>query len=303
MRVGIKAGPANWQKILPQVEPECCEIWFRIDWKKRYIPLFKYLNKRKIPFGLHFWAMIDNKYFPDMLCLKKGLGEKTFQLIKETIDIASIWQAEYVNFHPESYHLNLLDLDKHQIKTLNPDEPIDKEKSFQQLLFYLKKIKKYSEKKGVTPFLETVPKYMPSDFKNLDKGRRKVAKSEGLETEKFFELAELNYPVCLDLGHTIGQLISNDKEQLFSYLYTTTKKLKPVIGLIHVTTNKAPFNGTDSHNGVLEKDFNQGVVPDKKQLIKLLSLFKDKDVCLIPEPRIEDMVENHRVLKEIVKKI
>jgi len=303
MKTGIKVGPSDWKEVLEKSKAKYCEVWFRLDWEEKYTSLFDYLNKNKINFGLHFWAMVDNKYFPNLLGLHQDIAEKTFNMIKQTIDIAKKWQAVYVNFHPESYRLNLLDLNNEKIKTLNPDESINKKKSFDQLLFYLKKIKKYADRKEVIPFIETVPKYMPSDFKDIKIGRLKPQKSEGLETEKFFQLTGLGYPICFDIGHTIGQFITNNRDELFKYLLRAAKKMLPSIGLIHVTTNVSPFNGVDSHNGVLDEDFKQGVLPNKVQLIKLFSLFKDKDVWLIPEPPTGKMVENYLALEEIVKEV
>ncbi len=300
MKVGIKVGPTGWQKILSKTKPDCCEIWFRLDWYKQYLSLFKYLNKQKIPFGLHFWATVDGKYFPNLLGLHDQIAEKTFLLIKQTIDIANKWQASYVNFHPESYRLNLLDLDKKTITTLNPNELIDRKKSFKQLLFYLKKIRNYTNKKKVIPFLETVPKYVPANFHEVKKGRANPQHSEGLETEKFFELSKSGYPICFDIGHTTAQCIINDRKKLFNYLMNAVKKMMPTIGLVHITTTIPPFEGTDSHNGILEKDFKKNIFPNKKQFIQFLSLFKDKDVWLIPEPQKEEMAANFFSLKKIV---
>ena len=204
MKIGVKIGPQNWQEILERSQAKYCEVWFRLDWKGRYIPLFKYLRKNKIFFGLHFWATVDKKYFPCLLTLERKMAQKTFKLLKQALDIAGEWRASYLNFHPEAYHLNLLDLDKQTIRTVNPNKPIDKEKSFDQLLYYLEKIKTYAKEKNVIPLIETVPKYMPSDVKDQKQGRLKVQKSEGLETKKFFKLAEKGYPICLDLGHTMA---------------------------------------------------------------------------------------------------
>jgi len=303
MKAGIKVGFGDGIQILKKSQAKYCEVWFRLDWEKKYTPLFEYCRENQVNFGLHFWATIDNKYFPNLLGLHGQIAKKTYGLIKKTIDIASHWGARYVNFHPESYRLNLLDLDKGKIKTLNLDEPIDREKSFDQLVFYLKKIKKYADTKGVIPFLETVPKCAVADFKDLKKGRLTPQACEGLETERFFQLGKMGFPICLDIGHTLGQLITEDKERLFNYLFSASQKMLDYIGLIHVTTNVFPFNGTDSHNGILEKDFRDGVVPNKEQLMKLLSLFKDKNVWLIPEPYEKKMIENYFALGEIVKGI
>ncbi len=303
MQVGIKVGPDDWQKKLDQTDPDCSEIWFRLDWYEKYQEMFKYLNKKEIPFGLHFWATVDEKYFPCLLYTKRDIAEKSYQKILKTIDIASKHNAEYVNFHPEAYRLTKLDLDKKTIKVVDEKEPIDRKKSFEQFLFYLNKIQKYAKQKKVIPYVETVPKYMPEQFKNIRVGRLSPLKSEGMETDKYIRLAEKNYPICLDFGHTIAQLITDDKKEVFKYLYNTAKKIKPSIGLIHITTTVPPFNGTDCHHGILEADFKAGALPNKKQLIKLLKLFKDKDVWLIPEPQYEKLIENTLELKELLKQI
>ncbi|PIS09566.1 hypothetical protein COT75_00805 [Candidatus Beckwithbacteria bacterium CG10_big_fil_rev_8_21_14_0_10_34_10] len=303
MNPGIKIGPEDGIEKLKKSQAKYCEIWFRLDWEDKYIKLFQYLQKNKINFGLHFWATIDNKYFPDFLCLEPGLAQKTLKLLKKTIDIASKYNAYYVNFHPESYRLAKLDLDNSKIKVVNPKLKINKEKTFNQFLRYLEKINKYAKKKGIIPFLETVPKFMPSDFKNFKKGRLKPQLSEGLETEKFIQLTKKNYPICLDLGHTQAQVVSDNRKKIFNHLYQSAKQMKDQIGLIHVTTNIPPFNGTDSHNGILEKDFEKGALPNKKQLKKILSIFKNKDIWLIPEPPHKEMIENFKELKKIVDKI
>lgn len=303
MKIGIKIGPKNWKKALSETKAKYCEVWFRLNRVKEYTPLFECLNKNKISFGLHFWAMIQGKYLPSLLYSKNDIAAETFRAIKKTINIASQWRATYVNFHPDSYRLTVLDLDNLVIKTLDSNELIERKKSFDQLLYYLQNIRIYADKKRVISFSETVPKFLPSDPENVKTGRLNIQKSEGLETERFFKLAKLGYPVCFDIGHTTGQLITNDRKKLFDYLYTSAKKMLPGIGLVHVTTTIPPFNGTDSHNGILKKDFKKGVLPDRRQLIKLLSLFKRKDVWLIPEPEIGDMAKNYFELKELVKKI
>jgi len=302
MYPGIKVGPDDGIEILKKTGAKYVEVWFRLDWQEKYLSLFKYLRQKKINFGLHFWAIIKEKYAPNLLSADPEIADQTYRLIKQTIDIASASQAYYVNFHPESYNDALLDLDQGKIKVIS-QKSFDKRQSFASFLEHLKKIKQYALKKKVVSFLETVPKFMPADIQNMSQGRLRPQKAWGLETEKFFQLAQMNYPLCLDFGHTMGQLITDNSKELFNYLYHSAQKLKKAVGLIHVTTNAPPFNGTDSHNGILEKDFQQGAVPDRKQLIKLLSLFKDTDVWLIPEPQKGKMIANHYALKKIVSSL
>lgn len=290
---GVKFGHQNFRPVLEATKARYAEVWFRLDWREKYQELFNYLNAHKINFGLHFWDMVGGKYFPSLLVEDQVVVKETYLKICETLKIASRIGASYVNFHPESYRLNLLDLDKLTIKTLNPNQTIDKEKSFHQLVFYLEKIRLLGQKLGVIPYLETVPRYAPTNFSEENEDRIHLQKSEGLETEKFIKLAEAGFPICLDIGHTLSQKESQDNQVLFNYLFASAKKMLPAIGLMHITTNTPPHNGTDSHNGILAADFAAGAVPNKKQLIKLLSLFKNKDVWLIPEPRIKNMAANY----------
>lgn len=303
MKAGIKVGPLDGIEILKKTKAEYCEIWFRLDWYKKYTPLFDYCRRNNINFGLHFWAMTSDGFFPSLLNLNNKTVNETYTLIKQTIRIAGRINAKYVCFHPESYRSVLLDLNKKKIRVINPNSLLNRKKSFNQLIYLLEKIRDYGLKKRVTPFIETVPKYMPADFSNLQKSGIKLEKSEGLETEKFFQLAEMGFPICLDFGHTLAQLVTEDRKKLFNYLYLAAKKMKKTIGLIHVTTNKPPFIGVDSHHGILGEDFKKKVIPNRKQLIQLLSLFVDKDVWLIPEPAIEKMIANHFELKKIVEEI
>lgn len=305
MQAGIKVGPLDGIEILQKSQAKYVEIYYRLDWKNKYLPLFNYLNQEKIYFGLHYWDMIDGKYFPNLLYLDSIFAKKTYQSIKETINIAGKYRACYVNFHPESYRLSEINLDKRTVKTVNPLEAIDKEASFKQLVFYLKKIVKEAAKNKVLPFLETVPKYATADFGNIDKGRQHPQKSEGLETEKYFELAKMGFLFTLDLGHTMTHKLTEDRNELFRYLYQAAEVLKDNIKLFHITTNKPPFNdGVDTHNGILDSDWKQQVAPNRQELIKLLKLFKNRpDIWLIPEPPRKEMIENFYALDEVIKEI
>jgi hypothetical protein len=298
---GLKIGPLSpWQTVLAKAKPAFVEVWFRLDWAKKYTPVFNYLKKNKISFGLHYWAMISGRYYPNLLTWNQSVAEETFKTIIETLKIGAQWGASYVNFHPEAYHLALLDLNKSTVKIVDQNKPLDRDKSFQQLINYLEKIKQYGQTKGVIPFIETVPKYGLTNFNDMQTNRTDIQKIEGLETERFFTLAEMGYPICFDIGHVISQIISNNRQKVFNYLFHAAKKLKSAVGLMHITTNLPPFNGVDSHSGILDADFKQDVLPNKEQLIKLLSLFKDKDVWLIPEPQKGKMLANYFRLQELV---
>ena len=84
MKVGIKVGPKDGIKILEKSQAKYVEVWFRLDWQEKYLPLFEYLNKNKVNFGLHFWAVIKGKYFPNLLGTNKEVREQTLKLAEDT---------------------------------------------------------------------------------------------------------------------------------------------------------------------------------------------------------------------------
>ena len=77
MKTGIKVGLQNWKGMFSKTKAKYCEVWFRLDWQEKYASLFKYLNKNKIAFGLHFWAMIEGKHLPNLLDKDKKIAKRT----------------------------------------------------------------------------------------------------------------------------------------------------------------------------------------------------------------------------------
>jgi hypothetical protein len=93
------------------------------------------------------------------------------------------------------------------------------------------------------------------------------------------------------------------REEMWRVLFDFTEETAESTDLLHVNTLLPPYNGTDSHDGITDGDFKRRVFPNRDQLKRLLSLFKDRDdVYLIPEPK-ENMRENHLALKKILSEL
>ena len=88
MKIGVKFGPDNFDIVLSQTTPECAEVWFRLDWAEKYDKAFEELRNKNIPFGLHYWLVLENGIEPNLAYAPDGIAEKTEQSMKETIDIA-----------------------------------------------------------------------------------------------------------------------------------------------------------------------------------------------------------------------
>jgi hypothetical protein len=207
-----------------------------------------------------------------------------------------------VNIHPGSYRLMRINLDRRYMRPLAGKQTKESEGE-KWLLQSIGELHDYAQKKGVRLFVETLPRREPDHWRNIEKGRLKTQKSRNVPVSALLKLAEKGYFICNDFMHTAADEISSDRNYLFGKLFTKTKKLALQTKLIHINTMQPPFNGTDCHIGILDKDFKKDVFPTRRQLIKLLSLFKDRDdVWVIPEP-FSQHIENTKALIKMIKQI
>ena len=84
-----------------------------------------------------------------------------------------------------------------------------------------------------------------------------------------------------------------------------TMQLAPYTRHLHLSTVTPPFNGVDSHEGFLAKDYAQGALPSLEQVANWLRLFKDEKVWVIPEPfgNADVHLRNHRVLHPVISRL
>ena len=301
MIAGVKIGPRNWQEILNKGKPDCCEVWFRLDWADQFTNLFQTLNKKNIPFGLHFWTMLPGKIEPNLAWEDDGIADQTVELMKQTIDIAQKVGARYVNVHPGSLVLKKLDLENSEMDFIS-HKTISRDKARESLIPRAKLLNQYALKSNLLLLVETLPKNEPAHFRDHT-GRQEVQEVNNIPLDLIIELANAGIFITNDIGHTTASLITKDREELWKHLLKATKNLASQTKLIHLNTTLPPFNGTDSHNGLLKKDFDQNVFPSKNQIIELLKIFCDRDdIWVIPEPEMEEMVENYRGLKKMLNR-
>lgn len=302
MKIGVKLGPENASIVLPQTSPDCAEVWFRLDWAARYDKTFGELRTRNIPFGLHYWYVLENNIEPNLAYELDGIAEKTEQSMRETIDIAGKVGATYVNIHPGSYSLRELNLDERQMKTIHSTR-IAQTEGNASIEKRAKRLHEYAGLTNVLFIVETLPRNELSHWRD-ESGRDNVHSGDSVALDVLEKLGKDGLFLNNDFGHTIAQCLSERPDEIYQYILDWTRKLAPSTKLIHLNTVRPPFNGTDSHNGVLPEDFKLGVVPNREQLLELLRIFKDReDVWIIPEPEIENMAANFDAICEFVKEL
>ena len=299
MRVGVKVGPSNWEKILSEITPECVEVWFRLDRVNESIPIFEKLNRMKVTYGIHFWAILEGGYEPNLSYEPNGVAEQSEKLVRETIDIAYKYGAFYVNVHPGSMILRKLDLDNKCMHLLSESE-LPGNEAMRSLLSRAEHLDSYARAHNILFLIETLPVNELEHWRDHS-GRVNIQFAKNIPPEMIIQLANAGRYITNDFGHTISSWVSDDRELLFDKLFDVTKQLAPQTKLIHLNTVRPPFNGTDSHDGILPSDFEKNVMPTREQIIQLLQLFRDRsDVWIIPEPEANQMTKNYREIKTML---
>lgn len=301
MKPGIKIGLRDYQEKIPQLICKVCEVYFRHDKLNQYDKLLVMLKNKGIQAGLHFWGFVKNKLLYNLAYPDNEIRKESIDKIKQTIDLASQYNLHYVNIHPGGYRLAKVDLDQETFTDMGQEvSEADGEKA---LFDNLTILDQYAKSKNVLLLTETVPSRVNPHWYNEQSRINNPLSVKEVRVKTMIKLSHKGFFITNDFTHTLADEISDDRDYLFDKLYQKTKALASQTKLIHVNTSKPPFNGTDTHNGILDEDFQQNVLPSKEQLIKLLTLFKKRnDVWLVPEP-MRKHLENTKVLQKLVRKI
>ena len=135
-------------------------------------------------------------------------------------------------------------------------------------------------------------------------GRLNPQFTHNIPPDFLVDLAQRGILITNDIGHLASAWESDDSRWLWTQVFNYSQKLTGQTRLIHLNTIVPPFNGTDTHTGVLPEDFAAGAFPNHDQLLQLLRLFQHRDdVWIIPEPPAELMVPNYRAIQQLIQEI
>ncbi len=302
--MGFKTGPASWlegQEIVLKDQARMCELWFRIDALKQYpfINMLEWLIDHKVAVGLHYWGMVGGRLKPNFGTRHIDIREESIQQVRSTIQIARDFGCVYVNIHPGGRYLEEMDLDARSQK-ITDDPPTDRDEWREVWLDNMKELSDYALRNKTMLTVETLPG-MESVAMEI---RDKIYFPDSANLEDMKILAKQGVKIANDISHTMAGVIPKKDEatenKMWQVLEIFTGDTAKQTGLVHVNTLSRPYNGTDSHNGLLDEDFAAGVFPDRERMIKFLSYFRDlNEVYLVTEPKNE-MRKNHVALKELV---
>ncbi len=324
---GLKIGLTDWKEKLSEAKSRLggthlpfVEVYFRVDKKKEYEPMFSYLKSHQIKFGLHFWGVLKSGVEPNLLSRHKWICNQTYFLMREAI-IAGIEQkAVYVVFHPGALRERLIDLDKNTFQLAKMKET-ELEEGKRNLLKNVERLQKFTVGATLQILFETLPANCPKNW-STPRSNGNILRALQCPIEFYGDLMNAGHFVANDFGHTaaaiqtVGETLAVAQGQaqglplqeqrsiVKNHLFDWTKKLAPSTKLIHCNLTLPPWNGVDTHSGLLLSDFaKKDVLPNRQELIELLQIFKNReDVYVLNEPE-EKHVGNYLQLRKILEKI
>lgn len=305
MILGIKVGPdKNSFLDLEQANAPFAEVWFNINRADEYSELFAELKRRNMQVGLHFWGMLADGISPGFGYPDAAILKASSDLVKQTIDIAACNGFQYVNIHPGSRAIVKIDLDRMDYPYVS--EPIPLPQAQKIFLGQMDKLNRYAADHGIVLTVETVSRLLQkTDWYNPE-SRLKPLDIYQLPVSSIQAAGNLGVAVANDFVHTETNIISNNPQDIWTFLYDTTQKLLPVTRLIHLGFLVPPYNGTDFHDHLDNPLFQTNqAIPNKHQVINLLKLFQNRDdVWMLVEPNgrhAENYFLAQKILDEALK--
>lgn len=299
MIVGFKTGPGNWEigkRIVEEDEARMCEVWFNVLKAENYLEMFEWLKARRVAIGLHHWGLAGGNMKTNLMTNDEAVRIETLRQMRETIDIAAEINAVYVNVHPGARFLETIDFAT-RMQGLFPGTETSEEEAENLLLSAAQELEKYAAARNVVFTVETLPAREWQDNAN----RKDIYNPNSADLSMMRKLTEAGIFIANDITHTAGQCAAadNDRTAMWKCILSFSQAVWHQTKLLHINTVRKPFDGSDSHDGILPEDFTAGVFPDAKQLKGWLRLFMGRDdVFAIPEPE-GDMRANYRALVQL----
>jgi hypothetical protein len=249
--------------------------------------------------GLHFWGIIQSHILPNISYPDAGMINQSMNLIKQTIDIAERHQFQYVNIHPGSAALLSVDYKKERYDIYK--EPIEMDQSIDLFIESALQLSAYAKQRNIVFTVETVPPRITDGWYDAD-ARMHPKNSFELPVRAIIKAAKSGIAVANDFCHTAANIITDDANQVWTFLHGTTELLAPYTRLIHLGFVMPPYNGSDNHDMFDNPIFmTDQAVPNDHQTIELLQLFVNRDdVWILAEPK-DDHVKNYFLVKKLVE--
>lgn len=294
MRIGIKVGPSDWQEKLTKAKFQGVEVYYRYDRAVDYAELFEFLQQEEIYTGLHFWGLLANWIKPNIMTNDQPTAAASLKLLCQTIDTASRYGFNYVIEHASPANLMRLTADL-QLETL----PVPKDDNRRQNVIRnnLNCLNEYAKQRGTQFLIETTTKNEAVNWSEDALPEDGIRYNVGNPSpEDLLEIAQKGTKLCLDTAHlTTWFTPANDRKELLAKLKACLLKLQPYASVLHLASLKPPYL-VDTTNGFTPEEESRGVFPNHHEALKILELFQDSDVLVVPEPLAKDHLWHNNFL-------
>ncbi len=301
MKLGIKVSlNRNSASEIAATHPAMAEVWFDATRADDYSNLFSYLKREPMEVGLHYWGALQSGLLTNIAYPDPSITKPSLALMCATIDTAAQNRFAYVNIHTDMQIL--LNVNFNTMNVSVASKPAKTDICIANFLDNVSKLKTYADSRGIMLTVETVPQRDTTIWRS-NRDRTQVVTFYQLPITVQLHLGALGFAIANDFGHTACNMISDDRNKVWRFLYDTTKTLSTATHLIHLSFVVAPYNGVDNHdtlaNPVLD---TSDAIPNKQEMIKLLKLFKNRnDVWILVEPKT-DHVKNYFLARGILEK-
>lgn len=303
MILGIKTGPKNFvegQKVITDLGASMCEVWFDVTKADIYKEMLLWLAKHNIAIGLHHWGIIDTGIKTNLSTQDTHIRNETIAQIKQTIDIGVDIGCVYVNAHPGAQAIETIDFTDWK-QTMIPGKHTPADTAKKLFLEAAQELTQYANDRGVLLTIESITARESAinhdRFDIYDPGNTR------LDTLEAFTNAGGWF--ANDISHTGTHFLVSEEntDTAWQSLMEFSGRLAARTRLIHMNVITPPYNGTDSHDGITEQDFQKETFPSKQGVIDFLQLFKNRDdVFVVNEPK-EDVAGNYLALRTITENI
>jgi sugar phosphate isomerase/epimerase len=294
VHLGVKIGPDNWQdKLDSDLAIECAEIYLDLERGDAYASLFEGLRQRAVEAGMHLSTELPGGFMLNLATEDSQVRAASAALVRRALDLAGEHGMRYLIVHPGSYTLWGI---REGVTFVGTRQTLPAKGNW-LVLEELLSLAEYARAHGVTLLAENMPGREYASYDPLD---RVHTVDVGFPTHAdLCQIGRAGVGLCVDIGHLYAEaMLGTGGPDCFSQVTSAARSLAPYAKCIHLSTVVPPWNGTDSHNGFLPKDYARGAVPSRQDLLAWLAPF-DPEVWAIPEPwgGADVHLANFRVLK------
>lgn len=272
-----------------------CEVWCRADQLAQYEEPLAWFRRHHVVVGLHYWGVCAGNILPNVATRHAPVRAESIRQIKHTIDFARRHDCVYVNIHPGALFLEQIIFEPLTFGRI--EESATERAAAEQLMNEAAlELSAYAAAGGVVLTIETITRYMKR--RPLEETRDDFYDPGTMTLPYLAQLSRAGVYLANDITHTAAALpvTMPTRHELWEGLKDFTAQTARQTRLLHVNTLSAPYNGTDSHDGVTAEDWRRDVFPSREQVTALLNLFADRsDVYAVPEP-LHNMADNYQAL-------